>query len=262
MNTKKVKEYIIQWLIDYKNENNLNGFIVGVSGGIDSAVSSTLCSKTGIETLCLDMPIKQEASQHSRAKNHINWLKDKYESVDSKSIDMTNMLKEFEKTVSIKDIGSDQKHALANTRARIRMLTLYYFASLNNYIVVGTGNKVEDYGIGFFTKYGDGGVDISPIADLTKSEVYKLAKHLKIDKTIIDANPTDGLWDDNRTDEQQIGAKYDEIEWVMKQKKTGKNSYDFKGREREVFEIFEKHHSNNKHKMTTIPICIIPEELK
>ena len=262
MNTQKVKEYIIQWLINYKNENNLNGFIVGVSGGIDSAVTSTLCSKTGIETLCLDMPIKQEASQHSRAKYHINWLKDKYESVDSKSIDMTNMLKEFEKIVSTEKIGCDQNHALANTRARLRMLTLYYFASLNNYVVVGTGNKVEDFGIGFFTKYGDGGVDISPIADLTKSEVYKLAKHLEIDKTIIDANPTDGLWDDNRTDEQQIGAKYDEIEWVMQQKEAGKNSDDFKGREREVFEIFEKHHSNNKHKMTTIPTCIIPEELK
>ena len=262
MNTQKVKEYIIQWLINYKNENNLNGFIVGVSGGIDSAVTSTLCSKTGIETLCLDMPIKQEASQHSRAKHHINWLKDKYESVDSKSIDMTNMLKEFEKIVSIENIGCDQNHALANTRARLRMLTLYYFASLNNYVVVGTGNKVEDFGIGFFTKYGDGGVDISPIADLTKSEVYKLAKHLEIDKTIIDANPTDGLWDDNRTDEQQIGAKYDEIEWVMQQREAGKNSDDFKGREREVFEIFEEHHSNNKHKMTTIPTCIIPEELK
>ena len=262
MNTQKVKEYIIQWLINYKNENNLNGFIVGVSGGIDSAVTSTLCSKTGIETLCLDMPIKQEASQHSRAKYHINWLKDKYESVDSKSIDMTNMLKGFEKIVPKEKIGYSQNHALANTRARLRMLTLYYFASLNNYVVVGTGNKVEDFGIGFFTKYGDGGVDISPIADLTKSEVYKLAKHLEIDKTIIDANPTDGLWDDNRTDEQQIGAKYDEIEWVMQQKEAGKNSDDFKGREREVFEIFEKHHSNNKHKMTTIPTCIIPEELK
>ena len=175
---------------------------------------------------------------------------------------MTNMLKEFEKIVSIEKIGCDQNHALANTRARLRMLTLYYFASLNNYVVVGTGNKVEDFGIGFFTKYGDGGVDISPIADLTKSEVYKLAKHLEIDKTIIDANPTDGLWDDNRTDEQQIGAKYDEIEWVMQQKEAGKNSDDFKGREREVFEIFEKHHSNNKHKMTTIPTCRIPEELK
>ena len=262
MNTQKVKEYIIQWLIDYKNKNNLNGFVVGVSGGIDSAVTSTLCSKTGIKTLCLDMPIKQEASQHSRAKYHINWLKNKYESVDSKSIDMTNMLKEFEKIVSIEKIGCDQNHALANTRARLRMLTLYYFASLNNYVVVGTGNKVEDFGIGFFTKYGDGGVDISPIADLTKSEVYKLAKHLEIDKTIIDANPTDGLWDDNRTDEQQIGAKYDEIEWVMQQKEAGKNSDDFNGREREVFEVFEKHHSNNKHKMTTIPTCIIPAELK
>ena len=262
MNTQKVKEYIIQWLIDYKNKNNLKGFIIGVSGGIDSAVTSTLCSKTGIKTLCLDMPIKQETSQHSRAKHHINWLKDKYESVDSKSIDLTNMLKEFEKAVSKEKIADKQNHALANTRARLRMLTLYYFASLNNYIVVGTGNKVEDFAIGFFTKYGDGGVDISPIADLTKSEVYKLAKHLEIDKTIVNANPTDGLWDDNRSDEQQIGASYDEIEWAMEQKKNGKNSADFKGRVREVFKIFEEHHSNNKHKMTSIPVCIIPEELK
>ena len=262
MNTKKVEEYIIKWLISYKNRNNINGFVVGVSGGIDSAVTSTLCSKTGIKTLCIDIPIKQELSQHSRAKNHINWLKKKFECVDSNSIDLSKMLEEFEKIVHEEKTESLKKHALANTRARLRMLTMYYFASLKKYIVVGTGNKVEDFGIGFFTKYGDGGVDISPIADLTKSEVYKLAKHLKIDKRIIDANPTDGLWDDNRTDEQQIGATYDEIEWAMNQKMIGKISRDFNGREKEIFDIFENHHNNNKHKMTKIPICIIPPELK
>ena len=259
MNTQKVKEYIIQWLINYKNENNLNGFIVGVSGGIDSAVTSTLCSKTGIETLCLDMPIKQEASQHSRAKHHINWLKDKYESVDSKSIDMTNMLKEFEKIVSIEKIGCDQNHALANTRARLRMLTLYYFASLNNYVVVGTGNKVEDFGIGFFTKYGDGGVDINPIADLLKSEVYLLAKELKINADILAAPPTDGLWEDNKNDEEQIGASYSELEWAMNYSK--KNTILNK-RQKEVLKIYGQLNKRNQHKMHPIPVCKIPKHLK
>ena len=258
MNTQKVTEYIIQWLINYKNENNLNGFIVGVSGGIDSAVTSTLCSKTGIETLCLDMPIKQEASQHSRAKHHINWLKDKYESVDSKSIDMTNMLKEFEKIVSIEKIGCDQNHALANTRARLRMLTLYYFASLNNYVVVGTGNKVEDFGIGFFTKYGDGGVDVSPIADLLKTEVYCLGETLGICSSILEAEPSDGLWDDKRTDRDQIGASYSELEWAM----NFDNKSKISARQKIVLEIYRKLNNTNKHKMKRIPVCVIPDKIK
>tara|TARA_B100000029_G_scaffold493335_1_gene555700 strand:+ start:2850 stop:3638 length:789 start_codon:yes stop_codon:yes gene_type:complete len=262
MNTQKVEEYIIEWLIKYKNQNNLNGFVVGVSGGIDSAVTSTLCSKTGIETLCLDLPIKQESSQQSRAKHHINWLKRKFECVHSNSIDLSNLFQEFEKIIPEEKIESIKKHSLANTRARLRMLTLYYFASIKNYIVVGTGNKIEDFGIGFFTKYGDGGVDISPIADLTKSEVYKLAKHLKIDKRIIDAKPTDGLWDDNRTDEEQIGATYDEMEWAMQQKKLGKSSTDFSKRDKEILEIYEAHNRKNLHKMIEIPVCKIPEKLK
>jgi NAD+ synthase len=263
MNTRKVEEYIVQWLIDYKNQNNIDGYIIGVSGGIDSAVTSTLCAKTGLNTLCLDIPIKQNLSEHSRAKNHIKWLKEKFEiSVCSNAMDLSNVFKEFEKIMPEEKIKFLKTHALANTRARLRMLTLYYFASLNNYVVVGTGNKVEDFGIGFYTKYGDGGVDISPIADLSKSEVYELAEHLKIDNEIIAAKPTDGLWDDNRTDEEQIGASYDEIEWAMQQKELGKKLKDFNGREKEVFEIFEKHHNNNLHKMKPIPVCKIPNKLK
>jgi NAD+ synthase len=263
MNTRKVEEYIVQWLIDYKNQNNINGYIIGVSGGIDSAVTSTLCAKTGLKTLCLDIPIKQNLSEHSRAKNHIKWLKEKFGiSVYSNAMDLSNVFKEFEKIMPEEKIKFLKTHALANTRARLRMLTLYYFASLNNYVVVGTGNKVEDFGIGFYTKYGDGGVDISPIADLSKSEVYELAEHLEIGNKIIAAKPTDGLWDDNRTDEEQIGASYDEIEWAMQQKELGKKLKDFNGREKEVFEIFEKHHNNNLHKMKPIPICKIPSKLK
>ncbi len=263
MNTSKVEEYIVQWLIDYKNQNNVNGYIIGVSGGVDSAVTSTLCAKTGLRTLCLDMPIIQALSEHSRAKNHIKWLKEKFGSwIYSDQIDLSSVLKEFEKILPEEKIKLLKTHALANTRARLRMTALYYFASLNNYVVVGTGNKVEDFGIGFYTKYGDGGVDISPIADLTKSEVYKLAKHLKILNEIIKAKPTDGLWNDNRTDEDQIGASYHEIEWAMQQKESGKKIIDFNGREKEVFEIFEKFNSNNQHKMKSIPICKIPNKLK
>ncbi len=233
MNKRKVEEYIVQWLINYKNQNNINGYIIGISGGIDSAVTSTLCAKTGLRTLCLDMPIKQALSEHSRAKNHIKWLKEKFGSwIYSDQIDLSSVLKEFEKILPEEKIKVLKTHALANTRARLRMTALYYFASLNNYVVVGTGNKVEDFGIGFYTKYGDGGVDISPIADLSKSEVYELAEYLKIDSTLIEAKPTDGLWDDNRTDEDQIGASYNELEWAMKQDELGKTIADFDGREK------------------------------
>ena len=263
MDTQKVEEYIVQWLIDYKVQNKINGYVIGISGGIDSAVTSTLCAKTGLQTLCLDIPIRQNLSQHSRAKNHIKWLKEKFGNcICSNQIDLSRVFNEFKNTIPDEKKTFLQELALANTRARLRMTALYYFASLNNYIVVGTGNKVEDFGIGFFTKYGDGGVDISPIADLTKSEVYQLAEYLKIDKEIINAKPTDGLWEDNRTDEEQIGASYNEIEWAMKQKNLGKTLKDFKGRENEVFRIFEKHNRNNQHKMKSIPVCIIPEKLK
>ena len=263
MDTQKVEEYIVQWLIDYKVQNKINGYVIGISGGIDSAVTSTLCAKTGLQTLCLDIPIRQNLSQHSRAKNHIKWLKEKFGNcICSNQIDLSSVFNEFKNTIPDEKKTFLQELALANTRARLRMTALYYFASLNNYIVVGTGNKVEDFGVGFYTKYGDGGVDISPIADLTKSEVYQLAEYLKIDKEIINAKPTDGLWEDNRTDEEQIGASYNEIEWAMKQKNLGKTLKDFKGRENEVFRIFEKHNRNNQHKMKSIPVCIIPEKLK
>ena len=261
MNSKKIIENITNWLKKYSKESNTNGFIVGVSGGIDSAVTSTLCAKTGLPTLCLDLPILQGKQEHSRATKHIKWLKNKYKNTDSKTIDLSESFLSFKNSVEINS-KKNNLLSLANTRSRLRMATLYYFAGLKNYIVVGTGNKVEDFGIGFYTKYGDGGVDISPIADLYKTEVIEISKELKIIKKIILAKPTDGLWDDARTDEDQIGATYEELEWAMKEKDYGKNSLDFSGRKKKVFEILNEFNKQNFHKMNPIPIYIIPEELR
>ena len=206
------------------------------------------------------MPIKQNEDQYLRAERHIQWLKKKFDNVESIDIDLTNIFKEFK--LSVENSSSSNKLALANTRSRIRMMTLYYYATINNSIVVGTGNKVEDFGVGFYTKYGDGGVDISPIADLMKSEVRSLAKFLKINEEIILAKPTDGLWDDTRTDEEQIGANYDELEWAMNEIERGKKYTDFEGRKKEVIEILTRFNTQNTHKMIPIPICKIPERLK
>ena len=237
---------ISNWLKDYLESSKLDSFIIGVSGGIDSAVSSTLAAKTGVKTIVLSMPIYQGKDQLERANKHIDWLKKNYENVKSIEIDLTSTFESFGSLFLEKDA-----HALANTRSRLRMVTLYHTAALNNGIVVGTGNKVEDFGIGFYTKYGDGGVDISPIADLMKSEVRSLAKAMGIIQEIVDAPPTDGLWGDNRTDEDQVGATYDELEWAM----------EFNGdpdsldeRKKEVLKIYKKFHNQNKHKMIDIPI--------
>lgn len=259
MNTKKVEEYIIQWLIDYKNQNKINGYVVGISGGIDSAVTSTLCAKTGLQTLCLDIPIRQNLSQHSRAKNHIKWLKEKFGNwIYSEQIDLSNVFEEFENITADKKIDYLKAHALANSRARLRMTTLYQISASKNGIIVGTGNKIEDFGIGFFTKYGDGGVDISPIGDLLKSEVYNLARSLKILKEIQRAEPTDGLWEDNRTDYEQIGATYQEIEWAMK----NLEKCDLNQKEKDLVKLYKNYNKINKHKMSSIPICLIPKELQ
>ena len=202
------------------------------------------------------MPINQNKNQVSRGKNHILWLKENYNNVKSIECDLTGIFEQF-KSISAEK-NKNQLLALANTRSRLRMTTLYYYAQLNNALVVGTGNKVEDFGIGFYTKYGDGGVDLSPIADLMKSEVFQLAKALKINKEILVAPPTDGLWDNNQTDEDQIGATYDELEWAMKNKETKNLSK----RQQEVIEIYNKFHAANKHKMMAIPVCNIPDNLK
>ena len=214
MKTKEIIDHIKNWLISYNKSSKTNGFIIGISGGIDSAVTSTLLAQTNLPLLCLEMPIHQQSSQVSRGKKHIKWLEKKYENVSSLEIDLTDIFESFKKISNTEN--QDTNLALANTRSRLRMTTLYYNAQINNYLVAGTGNKVEDFGIGFYTKYGDGGVDISPIADLLKSEVFHLGKELGIINEILIAPPTDGLWDNNQTDEEQIGATYDELEWAMK----------------------------------------------
>ncbi len=260
MNTEKTIEYIVNWLKDYAQKANSKGFVIGISGGIDSALSSTLCAKTGLEVLCLEMPIHQADSQVSRAQNHIQWLKENFSNVRDEWVNLTPVFDSLVTSLPRVAEEEDRFMALANTRARLRMSSLYYFAAFHNYLVAGTGNKVEDFGVGFYTKYGDGGVDLSPIADLYKTQVYDLAKALGINKDIQEAAPTDGLWGDDRTDEDQIGASYPELEWAMEMQKKGANSKDFSGREREVFDIYTRLNKANQHKMNPIPVCIIPKE--
>ena len=256
MNTKEVIKHIKKWLCSYHSQSSTKGFVIGISGGIDSALTSTLVAETNIPLLCIEMPINQNKNQVSRGKNHILWLKENYNNVKSIECDLTGIFEQF-KSISAEK-NKNQLLALANTRSRLRMTTLYYYAQLNNSLVVGTGNKVEDFGIGFYTKYGDGGVDLSPIADLMKSEVFQLAKALKINIEILVAPPTDGLWDNDQTDEDQIGATYDELEWAMKNNQTNNLSK----RQQEVVEIYNKFHAANKHKMMAIPVCNIPDNLK
>ena len=254
----KVTNHIINWLIDHIEKSNLDGFIVGVSGGVDSALTSTLCAKTGYPVKCIEIPIHQDKKQASNSSIQISWLKSNFSNVTSTEINLSDV---FDKFIDVTPDTSNELRnlALANTRARLRMLSLYYFSTINRYIVAGTGNKVEDFGIGFYTKYGDGGVDISPIADLLKSQVFELGNHLNIPKEILSAIPTDGLWNDNRNDEDQIGATYSEIEWAMNQNSNDINS-KLNNREREVIDIFNNLNSKNKHKMIPIPICKIPKD--
>ena len=262
MQIEKVADHIINWLKDYATKANMNGFVVGVSGGIDSAVTSTLCAKTGMPTLCLEMPIHQGKNQVSRARKHIAELKHNFANVSDLEVNLTPVFEEFRKGMPQHRETSTLDLSLANSRARLRMTTLYYFAGLHKYLVAGTGNKVEDFGVGFYTKYGDGGVDLSPIADLMKSEVYALGKHLNIIDKIMVAPPTDGLFGDSRSDEDQLGASYDELEWAMRTSELGKKPADFDGRKREVFEIYSKLNGANQHKMNPIPVCEIPFHLK
>ena len=261
MQSEKVIEYITQWLKDYAEKSNTNGFVVGISGGIDSAVVSALCARTGKRTLCVEIPIHQAATQVSRAQNHILDLKKNFSNVTDIHVDLTQVFEQFRSSVPHLEETDALNLSLANTRARLRMTTLYYFAGLHGLLVAGTGNKVEDFGVGFFTKYGDGGVDISPIADLMKSQVYELANHLDISDEIRGAAPTDGLFGDSRTDEDQIGASYDELEWAMKMAEENKTEEDFSGREREVFGIYTSRNRANKHKMEPIPVCELPVHL-
>lgn len=260
MQKEKITEKIVSWLKDYAQNTKMNGYVIGVSGGVDSGVVSTLCAMTGLKTLLIEMPIHQKEDQVSRALDHIENLKSRFPNVEAISVNLTSTFDELYKSFNVK--GGDfpnEKLALANTRARLRMLTLYYFGQLNGLLVCGTGNKVEDFGIGFYTKYGDGGVDVSPIADLYKTEVYELAKHLNLIESIQNAIPTDGLWDVDRTDEQQIGATYPELEKIQKEWGT-KTEADYSGRDLEVYKIFSRMNKAAQHKMQPIPVCDIPEE--
>ncbi len=262
MHTEKVINHIVDWLKDYAINAKVNGFVIGISGGIDSAVTSTLCAKTGLDLLCIEMPIHQAESHVTRAQEHIEQLKKRFPKVKDTRTDLTPIFEEFKTEVSLEGNQETVDMALANTRARLRMTTLYYHAGLLGLLVAGTGNKVEDFGVGFYTKYGDGGVDLSPIADLLKSEVYEIGAYLEVPESIMNAAPSDGLFGDTRSDEDQIGASYPELEWAMQMKDEGKTVEDFKGRERKAFEIFLRYNSINQHKMLPIPVCDIPNKLK
>ena len=256
-----ITNHITDWLRSYAENAKVKGFVVGISGGIDSAVTSTLCALTGMPTLCVEMPIHQAPSQVTRAQEHIAALKKRFSNVTDARADLTPVFETFKQQVPGSDEQARLDLTLANTRARLRMATLYYYAGLNQALVAGTGNKVEDFGVGFFTKYGDGGVDLSPIADLMKSEVRELAKYLMVPESIIQAKPTDGLFGDDRSDEDQLGASYDELEWAMAQMYAGKDENEFTGREQEVFRIYKRLNTINQHKMQPIPVCEIPLNL-
>jgi len=258
----ETNDFIVSWLKEYATNAKINGFVIGISGGVDSAVTSTLCAQTGLTTLCVEMPIHQHSSQVSRGREHIEQLKKRFPNVKNAETDLTTVFETFKKVVPSAEDAMKLDLSLANTRARMRMTTLYYYAGIYGLLVAGTGNKVEDFGVGFYTKYGDGGVDLSPIADLMKSDVYALGDYLNIPISIQNAAPTDGLFGDSRTDEEQLGASYDELEWAMLEAENNKKKEDFSGRERDVFEIFSKLNKANKHKMNPIPICIIPEFCK
>lgn len=261
-NPEKINEHIVKWLYDYAANANVKGFVVGISGGVDSALTSTLCAQTGLPTLCVEMPIHQHKSHVDRANEHITQLRERFPNVSKAYTDLTPVFDTFLSQVEKDENNKSYDITLANTRARLRMTTLYYFAGLNGFLVAGTGNKVEDFGVGFYTKYGDGGVDLSPIADLVKSEVRALAEFLNVPNSILTAKPSDGLYENDLSDEDQIGASYDELEWAMEQNESGKSANDFNGRQAEVFTIFKRLNTINQHKMIPIPICIIPKNFK
>ena len=244
MNSKIKVDFIKNWIQNYVNTMPVKAksLVIGISGGIDSSVSSTLCALTGMKTIVLSMPIKQKSTQHDLSLKHQEWLKRNFSNVEGHTIELDGLFGTFKTSLS----KFDNEHGMANSRARLRMTTLYQVAAANQGIVVGTGNKVEDFGVGFYTKYGDGGVDISPIADCNKTEVWELGKELKILKEIIDAPPTDGLWDDGRTDEGQLGLSYGELEKAM-------NNESSKNRDK-----YLKIREANLHKMEPIPVCKIP----
>ena len=243
MNTSEKINFISGWIADYSKKNNFSSLLIGISGGIDTAVTSTLSARTNLQTHVVTMPILDHQTLNNRGNNHVNWLKKNFKNITHHHIDLSKVFGEFQDKLG----SNNSEHGYANSQARLRMTTLYQIAASNNGIVVGTGNKVEDFGIGFYTKYGDGGVDISPIADCLKTEVWEMGKELGINQEIIEADPTDGLWTDGRTDEQQVGLSYEEIEEAMlNEHSSNRNRY---------MEI----RSKNVHKMEPIPVCILPK---
>jgi len=257
INIDQVNNHIVNWLKSYAENTKVNGFVVGISGGVDSAVTSTLCAQTGLQVLCIEMPIHQHQSHVNRAKEHIEQLKKRFPNVSSIHTDLTAVFESFKNQVPTDFDENKLNLTLANTRARLRMTTLYYYAGVHGLLVAGTGNKVEDFGVGFYTKYGDGGVDLSPIADLMKSEVFALANYLEVPNSILVAQPSDGLFGDEKTDEQQLGASYDELEWAMLEDENNNDSTNYTEREKKVFEIYKRLNTINQHKMNPIPVCVI-----
>ena len=244
MKPSEKTKFISNWIKSYVDQmpSKARSLVIGISGGIDSSVSSTLSAMTGIKTIVLTMPIRQNDNQHDLSLKHQEWLKKKFKNVEAHTINLDKLFDSFSSSLK----GFDNEHGFANSRARLRMTTLYQVAAANKGIVVGTGNKVEDFGVGFYTKYGDGGVDISPIADCNKTDVWELGKELGILKEIVDAPPTDGLWDDGRTDEGQLGFKYEDLEDAMKNPNSPHR------------QEYEKIRKQNLHKMDPIPVCKIP----
>ena len=268
--SNSVAEHIVAWMRDYLTNSGMEGWVVGVSGGIDSAVTSTLCAMTGAPTTCVEMPIHQAPDQTNRAADHISALCDRFSLVRRSVVSLTEVYDTFSSTLPD---GPDASGglAMANSRARLRMTTLYALGQRSRALVVGTGNKVEDFGVGFYTKYGDGGVDLSPIADLTKTEVFALAAHLGVIDAIQQAPPTDGLWADDRTDEDQLGATYTELEWAMaweadhadsSSEARAKEEDELSWHQKEVLAIYRRHHRANEHKMLPIPVCHIPADVR
>ncbi|MDB4860867.1 NAD(+) synthase [Alphaproteobacteria bacterium] len=246
MNSLKKIDYISDWIKDYANSLSFQpvSLVIGVSGGIDSAVTSALCAKSGFKTLAISMPIKQNLNQHNLSLKHLNWLKNNFDNVETKIIELDKVFETFENTMQ----DFNNSLAFANSRSRLRMVTLYQIAQANRGIVVGTGNKVEDFGVGFYTKYGDGGVDISPIADCKKTDVWNIGKSLGIIEEIIEAAPTDGLWDDSRNDESQLGLSYEQLEDAMENPSS------------KHFKKYKEIRGPNLHKMKPIPVCIFPKD--
>jgi len=241
MQVDKRIDYIKNWISEYCKSmpKEADSLVVGISGGIDSSVTSTLCALTGKRTIVLSMPIRQIKEQHDLSIGHQKWLKKKFKNVDSYLINLDLLFETFKSSLS----KFDNEHGMANARARLRMTTLYQVAAANNGIVVGTGNKVEDFGVGFYTKYGDGGVDISPLADCTKTQVWEMGEKLGILEGIVKADPTDGLWEDGRADVSQLGMSYQDLEKAMiDSNNPGHKKY---------LEIRKK----NLHKMNPIPVC-------